>query len=248
MRYQRSCLGFPVIYVSKYQPRHSGNDRECMCGASTAVSARSRRAKMIRWSILVAACAALLFCLGNCTAPSDPWVECCQLLIVNDQDQGTPQRRTIIDWQGGTQFSGSGGQGEPGDEDHAPFHEVKRQRMAAGLVAFIERHPRSSAREYFLSLGMTCASSDRDTQVTHCEIEVPIAFRCASYWSIDLPVPKQLRGTFPALLRVDIDTSATKFPVLPGKLFSVSVDATTPVFISTNSQVVPPPGGHLCTR
>jgi hypothetical protein len=208
---------------------------------------------MIRVIICIGIC--IIAVHGVCRAgpASDPWDACCELTIVRAEHYSPPQR-TIVDWHRQTLFTGRGTPGELVDSDKAPFSSWKRREIAGGISDFLKRNPGNQPEDFFRSLGMACASTDPTTHATHCTIEIPIEIRCTIVRIIPqglVSVPEQLRGTFPAFLQMNVETSATRFVSNYSRLippFQVKVAPSTEVFIATYSQVIAPPGGHLCTR
>lgn len=187
-------------------------------------------------------------------ASDDPWKACCQTAIVDDQDQGPPLRKILIDWQRRTLFTGDGHPGELVDANQPPFHSWKRQHIAAAVTEFVERSPTAEAGDYFRSIGMTCSPAEGMSGVTRCRAEVPIRIRCTIFVGMPqdrIPVPAPLRDLYRASLRVTVETSASKFaPSLERFVpaFVVPVAPSRSVFVATLSEIVAIPGGHLCTR
>jgi len=199
-------------------------------------------------------CTALAW-LAACGAyAADSWDACCDLILLPVGGHGPPADQTIVGWQRETRFTADGFPGELVEVANGKFVSWKRRQIAAGFADYLRDHPTSQAQDYFRNLGMACAPREGGKDVTRCDIEIPIEFECEIYSIIPAGVvslPEQLRGRFGAILRMRIDTSSAEFQValpIPSYLLPVSVDASTKIFISTYSQVLPLPGGHLCTR
>jgi hypothetical protein len=187
-------------------------------------------------------------------ARDDPWKACCQTAIVDDQDPGPTLRRTLIDWQRQTLFTGEGHPGELVDSDQPPFLSWKKRQIAAAVTEFMKSHPAAGADGYFTSIGMACSAADGMSGVTRCQADVPIRIRCTIFVGMPedrIEVPEPLRHLFRASLRVTVETSASPFvPSLQRlmRAFSVPVDPVRTAFIATRSQIVALPDGHLCAR
>ena len=232
-------------------PRANSLDICCTSGLSLC-----RERVVIRWiaQVGVVVCTALILLFGSRTYAADPWDACCELVIVVNDSSGAPARKTILEWQRETLFTGTGHPGEPVETGRGSFISWKRRQITAGLADFLQRNPARQARDYFQSLGMTCAPRDGTRNVTRCAIELPVEFECRIFRNIPeglVPLPEQLRGKFAAFLRVKIDASSAEFQAtlpMPSTPLPVSIDASTKIFISTYSQVIPSPGGRLCHR
>lgn len=190
--------------------------------------------------------------LSSVRAGDDPWKACCQTAIVEDQDPGPPLRKTLMGWQRRTLFTGDGHPGELVDSNEPPFHSWKKSQIAVAVAEFMKSNPAAGADGYFSSIGMTCAAADGMNGVTRCQAEVPITNRCTIFVGMPedrMQVPEPLRDLFRASLRVE--ASSSKFvPSLQRLMqpFAVPVAPSRAAFIATQSQIVPVPGGHLCTR
>jgi hypothetical protein len=187
-------------------------------------------------------------------ASDDPWKACCQIAIVDDRDSVPPLRRTLIEWQRQTLFTGEGQPGEPVDSNQPPFHSSKRRQIVAAVTEFAKHNPAVEADGYFSSIGMTCSAADGMSGVTRCQAEVQITIRCTIFRGMPedrIKVPASLRDLFHASLRVTVEVSTTKFVPSLERLvppFAIPVAPSRTAFVATHSQIAAVPGGHLCTR
>lgn len=168
--------------------------------------------------------------LTNCHYDEEQaWRECCFLKIVQDT-AGSARGKMIVDWAyermnfdpaDGTSRSPVGG---------TPW---QRQEILSAFSRYLADNPGAAMSAYFTSLGMTCrAAGEPKENLTRCEIDLPIVAKCLSlnvFYPFRLPVPKELREPFSAVLHVVVDSSVHNL-------------------LDVHSRIQPLPGGRLCHR
>lgn len=170
---------------------------------------------------------AVLALMGCHYDEEQSWRECCRLIIVDNAVSSAAQK-TIVRWHdGGTRYDSGGLERPPFEQD--PW---KKREIASAVSEYLASNPGAGADAYFVSLGMTCRAVSPKAAPTRCKIDLPITAQCLSlnmFYPFGLPVPKELRKPFPAVLNVTFDVTA-----------SDAVDA--------HSQILPSVGGRLCHR
>lgn len=165
---------------------------------------------------------------GGCTYPDDEllWDNCCALRV-SEEESGSKERETLLAWGGTVGFRGDGTSG-----DWEGTQAWRRRQIAYGFAVFQEGHSSANARDYLVSLGMTCdperiAKADQ----TRCTVELSVWARCVGKMSMlfPSPVPTALRRPIAAVLQMTIDVSASDI-------------------LDSSVRVVPIPGGRLCER
>jgi hypothetical protein len=200
--------------------------------ARSALQQAKRHAGKEMWVIRIfrqlCGYAATAFVLMGCHYDEEQsWRECCRLIIVDDAASSAAEM-TIVRWHGG------GMRYDPNGLERPPFeHDPwKKQEIASAVSEYLAGNPGVRADAYFVSLGMTCRAGSPKAAPTRCAIDLPIAAQCLSlnmFYPFGLPVPKELRKPFPAVL-------------------SVTVDVTASDIVGAHSQILPITGGRLCHR
>lgn len=169
--------------------------------------------------------------VAGCYSPEASWKVCCAL-VISDEKSNIDARKTIIDWQSWTSFSGDGSAADTMDLGSLETTWKSRQ-LRSEIRLFLTGNPGTRPSDYFVGLGMTCRSIDRPAaDVTRCQIDLPVLVECVSlnvYFPWGAPIPKELQRPIPALLHVRVDVS-------------------TSALLDTFTRVLPIPGGRLCHR
>lgn len=180
----------------------------------------------------------LCICLG--AAPSlvgchyseeQKWAQCCNAVIVDDERSNTPVAKKIVDLQRYSYFDGNGHSFESRNDTSDETTKLRHVRSAVGK--HVADNPYARARDYFVSLGMTCTPATKVAgDSTACEIELPAWIECFSknvFFPGGPPLPEELQKPIAAVLywRVDLSNSTV---------------------LDNFTRLSPTPGGRLCHR
>lgn len=155
------------------------------------------------------------------------WRECCRLVVAPEDTSSPAAQKTIVDWVLlGMRFDGE-------DRPSAEAMRIRKPAISTAYSKYLANNPGAVMSAYFASLGMTCkATGVPKADMARCEIDFPVTARCLSlnvFYPFGLPVPKELRQPFPAVLHM-------------------AVDVTTSDLLDTHSEIRPITGGRLCRR
>jgi hypothetical protein len=170
--------------------------------------------------------------LGGCHYSEDQkWEQCCNTVIVDDERSNTPAAKKIIDLQRASHFDGVGHSFESRNDTSNETTKLRRVRSVVGK--YVAENPHARARDYFVSLGMTCTPVPKVAgDATACEIELPVWIECFSkniYFPGGPPVPQELQKPIAAVLNWRVDLS----------------DSTV---LDNFTRLSPTSGGRLCHR